>query len=88
MNLTTGLLPLKKSGLRISVVRPGYSSHLISMQRSMRHTWSSDCCTGKETMVLEIATRCGQDSDCNPASAGGILGSYVYLSEIVVYSEK
>jgi hypothetical protein len=24
--------------------------------------------------TLEIATRCGQDSDCNPASAGGILG--------------
>ena len=25
--------------------------------------------------TLEIATRCGQDSDCNPASAGGILGT-------------
>ena len=24
--------------------------------------------------TLEISTRCGQDSDCNPASAGGILG--------------
>lgn len=24
--------------------------------------------------TLEIATRCGQDSDCNPSSAGGILG--------------
>lgn len=24
--------------------------------------------------TLEIATRCGQDSDCNPASAGGVLG--------------
>lgn len=25
--------------------------------------------------TLEISTRCGQDSDCNPASAGGILGA-------------
>jgi hypothetical protein len=25
--------------------------------------------------TLQIATRCGQDSDCNPASAGGILGA-------------
>ncbi len=25
--------------------------------------------------TLEIATRCGQDSDCNPASAGGVLGT-------------
>jgi hypothetical protein len=25
--------------------------------------------------TLEIAARCGQDSDCNPASAGGILGT-------------
>ncbi|MFH0759202.1 MAG: ADP-ribosylglycohydrolase family protein [Bacteroidota bacterium] len=24
---------------------------------------------------VEISTRCGQDSDCNPASAGGILGT-------------
>ncbi|MGH7455665.1 MAG: ADP-ribosylglycohydrolase family protein, partial [bacterium] len=25
--------------------------------------------------TIEIATRCGQDSDCNPANAGGILGA-------------
>ena len=25
--------------------------------------------------TLEISTRCGQDSDCNPATAGGILGT-------------
>ncbi len=25
--------------------------------------------------TLDIATRCGQDSDCNPASAGGVLGT-------------
>ncbi|MCK7511895.1 MAG: ADP-ribosylglycohydrolase family protein [Desulfobacterales bacterium] len=27
--------------------------------------------------TLQIATRCGQDSDCNPASAGGILGTWL-----------
>lgn len=25
--------------------------------------------------TMELSTRCGQDSDCNPASAGGILGT-------------
>lgn len=29
---------------------------------------------GDFARTLEIATRCGQDSDCNPSSAGGILG--------------
>ena len=32
--------------------------------------------------TLEIATRCGQDSDCNPASAGGILGTMLGYSGI------
>lgn len=27
--------------------------------------------------TVEIATRCGQDSDCNPGNAGGILGTYL-----------
>ncbi|MCX6574045.1 MAG: ADP-ribosylglycohydrolase family protein [Candidatus Aminicenantes bacterium] len=27
--------------------------------------------------TLQIAARCGQDSDCNPASAGGILGTWL-----------
>jgi hypothetical protein len=27
------------------------------------------------TKTLEIAARCGQDADCNPSSAGGILGA-------------
>jgi hypothetical protein len=27
--------------------------------------------------TLEISTRCGQDSDCNPASAAGILGAMI-----------
>ncbi len=26
-------------------------------------------------LTVDISTRCGQDSDCNPASAGGILGT-------------
>lgn len=37
--------------------------------------------------TLEIATRCGQDSDCNPASAGGVLGvlyGYEALDEVWV----
>ncbi|MBN1132116.1 MAG: ADP-ribosylglycohydrolase family protein [Bacteroidales bacterium] len=29
---------------------------------------------GDFTRSVEIATRCGQDADCNPATAGGVLG--------------
>ena len=32
--------------------------------------------------TIDIATRCGQDSDCNPASAGGILGTIMGYSGI------
>ncbi|MDE6715195.1 MAG: ADP-ribosylglycohydrolase family protein, partial [Muribaculaceae bacterium] len=32
--------------------------------------------------TIEIATRCGQDSDCNPASAGGILGTMLGYDKI------
>ena len=32
--------------------------------------------------TMEIATRCGQDSDCNPASAAGILGCMMGYSQI------
>jgi hypothetical protein len=32
--------------------------------------------------TLDISTRCGQDSDCNPASAGGILGAMIGYSAI------
>jgi hypothetical protein len=32
--------------------------------------------------TLEIATRCGQDSDCNPASAGGVLGTMLGYKRI------
>jgi hypothetical protein len=34
----------------------------------------------KESM--RIAMHCGQDSDCNPASVGGILGNWLGLSKI------
>lgn len=32
--------------------------------------------------TMEISTRCGQDSDCNPASAAGILGTMLGYSNI------
>lgn len=35
--------------------------------------------------TLDISTRCGQDSDCNPASAGGILGTMLGYSNIPEY---
>lgn len=35
--------------------------------------------------TLEIATRAGQDSDCNPSSAGGILGTIIGYDKIPAY---
>ena len=37
---------------------------------------------GDFTRTFEIATRAGDDADCNPASAGGILGAIVGYSKI------
>jgi hypothetical protein len=37
---------------------------------------------GNFDRTIDIATRCGQDSDCNPASAGGILGTILGYSRI------
>jgi hypothetical protein len=37
---------------------------------------------GDFAKTINIATRCGQDSDCNPASAGGILGAILGYSKI------
>ena len=34
---------------------------------------------------MEICVRCGQDSDCNPASAGGILGTMMGYDNIPEY---
>lgn len=38
--------------------------------------------------TMDIATRCGQDSDCNPASAAGILGVMMGYSNIPEYWMK
>jgi len=38
--------------------------------------------------TIDIATRCGQDSDCNPASAGGILGAIIGYDKIPDYWMK
>jgi hypothetical protein len=40
---------------------------------------------GDFAKTLEISTRCGQDSDCNPASAGGILGTVLGYDNIPEY---
>jgi len=40
---------------------------------------------GDYTKTLEIATRAGQDADCNPSSAGGILGTMLGYSKIPAY---
>ena len=37
---------------------------------------------GDFAKTLEISTRCGQDSDCNPATAGGILGTVMGYKNI------
>ena len=37
---------------------------------------------GDFTKTIDIATRAGQDSDCNPASAAGILGTMIGYSNI------
>lgn len=37
---------------------------------------------GDYTKTLEIATRAGQDSDCNPSTAGGILGTMLGYDKI------
>jgi hypothetical protein len=40
---------------------------------------------GDFTQTLEITTRCGQDADCNPSSAGGILGTVLGYNKIPAY---
>ncbi len=37
---------------------------------------------GDYERTIDIATRCGQDSDCNPANAGGILGTMIGYDKI------
>lgn len=43
---------------------------------------------GDFTKTLEITTRCGQDADCNPSTAGGILGTMLGYSKIPEYWRK
>jgi len=43
---------------------------------------------GNFTKTMEISTRAGQDSDCNPSSAGGILGTMYGYSKIPEYWMK
>jgi len=38
--------------------------------------------------TMDIATRCGQDSDCNPATAGGILGVVLGYDKIPMFWKK
>jgi len=40
---------------------------------------------GDFTKTLEISTRAGQDADCNPSSAGGILGTMLGYDKIPAY---
>ncbi|MBC7745702.1 MAG: ADP-ribosylglycohydrolase family protein [Flavobacterium sp.] len=43
---------------------------------------------GDFTKSLEITTRCGQDADCNPSTAGGILGVVLGYDKIPGYWKK
>ncbi|WP_285008796.1 ADP-ribosylglycohydrolase family protein [Pedobacter faecalis] len=43
---------------------------------------------GDFTKTMEIATRTGQDSDCNPSSAAGILGTMIGYINIPQYWKK
>jgi hypothetical protein len=40
---------------------------------------------GDYTKTMQISTRAGQDSDCNPSSAGGILGTMLGYNKIPAY---
>lgn len=40
---------------------------------------------GDYTRTMQISTRAGQDSDCNPSSAGGILGTILGYDKIPAY---
>ncbi|MFZ4546225.1 MAG: ADP-ribosylglycohydrolase family protein [Bacteroidales bacterium] len=40
---------------------------------------------GDFTKSIDIATRCGQDADCNPATVGGVLGVMLGYSKIPVF---
>lgn len=43
---------------------------------------------GDFTRSMEIATRCGQDADCNPSTVGGILGAILGYDKIPAYWKR
>ncbi len=43
---------------------------------------------GDFTKSMEIATRCGQDADCNPSTVGGILGAILGYEKIPAYWKR
>ncbi|RZK83100.1 MAG: ADP-ribosylglycohydrolase family protein [Pedobacter sp.] len=43
---------------------------------------------GDFTRTMEISTRAGQDSDCNPSTAGGILGTILGYDKIPYYWKR
>ena len=43
---------------------------------------------GDFTRSMEIATRCGQDADCNPSTVGGILGAVLGYDHIPAFWKK
>lgn len=43
---------------------------------------------GDFTQTLEITTRCGQDADCNPSTAGGVLGTMHGYNQIPDFWKK
>ena len=47
--------------------------------------WRCIGCAIIERFTISIATRAGQDSDCNPSSAAGILGAIIGYSKIPAY---
>lgn len=40
------------------------------------------------TKTMDIATRCGQDADCNPSSAAGVLGAILGYEKIPAFWKK
>ena len=38
--------------------------------------------------TIDISTRCGHDSDCNPASSGGILATIIGYDALPEYWKK
>ncbi len=65
-----------RSGTSANLAPKARSSPLTSTPNSTALTSCSGLLYGERDMgkTIEISTRAGQDSDCNPASAAGILG--------------